>query len=77
MKKIVAFILLTAFFLNIIGYHFIFQIQQQKLKKQMESYLHKKADKKDAVQFRFSLSDKTALSKLKWEDDNEKEFMLD
>ena len=74
MKKIVAFILLTALFLNIIGYHFIFQIQQHKIKEDMDAYLNSSAGIQDAIQLKFSLADQSALSQLKWED--EKEFTL-
>ena len=73
MKKIVAFLLLTAFFLNIIGYHFLFQIQQHSLKVNMKEYLSLK-DIQSAIELNFSLSDKSAFSKLEWED--EKEFRM-
>ena len=72
MKKIVAFILLTALFLNIIGYHFIFQMQQHQVKEDMKEYLSSSKDIQNAVELRFSLADASSISKLKWEE--EKEF---
>lgn len=71
MKKIVSSILLLAFFLNIIGYHFIFQVQQHRIKKDVEAYLHRSAAIQNAMELRVSLADEAAISKLKWEDENE------
>ena len=74
MKKIVAFLLLTVFFLNIIGYHFLFQIQQYSIKMQVKKEIRQAWKIQNATELRFSLSDRSALAKLQWED--EKEFIF-
>ena len=69
MKKIVSSILLLSLFLNIVGYHFIFQIQQHNIKEDMEEYLSKSENILNATELKLPLND---ISKLKWQD--EKEF---
>jgi hypothetical protein len=69
MKKIVSSILLLSLFLNIVGYHFIFQIQQHNIKEDMEEYLSKSENILNANELRLPLDE---ISKLKWQD--EKEF---
>ena len=70
MKKFISSILLLILFLNIIGYHFIFQVQQYKVKEDMREHINSE-DIRNATELRFSLAD---LTKLKWEDENEFTF---
>lgn len=73
MRRILSLLLLTAFFLNIIGYHFIFQVRQHRIKENMEVLLHS-ASIQNPLELRFFLSDEAAISKLTWEDENEFTF---
>lgn len=73
MRRILSLLLLTAFFLNIIGYHFIFWVQQHTIKENMEVLRHS-ASIQNPIELRFSLSDEAVVSKLSWEDENEFTF---
>ena len=75
MKKTVSILLLFCLLFNVVGYYIVFHIRRAEIKDEMKKTLRQNIHNQDQEIFCFSLNDKTAISKLEWEDDQE--FRLD
>lgn len=63
--------MLSIFFLNLIGHHIIFQLQQWQIKTEIKKIAAQYPNNKDEVVLVFSLNDKSDLQKIKWDGDDE------
>jgi hypothetical protein len=74
LKKLITIFLCVCFFLNIIGYHIIFYLQQEQIKAEMRAAIRMQTYSEDETDFVFLLNDKQSMKQLDWEGNDEFSF---
>jgi hypothetical protein len=71
MKRIIVILLLSCFFLNIIGYHIIFYIRQAAIRDEMKRAIRMQKSNRYETDLIFSLNDQQGMKELIWDGDDE------